>query len=108
MLELIGWDVGMGGFAAVLLVVGALVIGILTQFIGDVTVGWEWAATAVAALIGGYLGSEALGSLSTWGIVYDSLYILPALIGGVLFGVVMDAILRYSTEGSYVHHARPV
>lgn len=108
MLELIGWDVGMGGFAAVLLVVGALVIGILTQFIGDVTVGWEWAATAGAALVGGYLGSEALGTLSTWGIVYDSLYILPALIGGVLFGVAMDAILRYSTEGSYVHHARPV
>lgn len=108
MLELFGWDVGMGGFAAALLVVGALLIGILTQFIGDVTVGWEWAATAVAALIGGYLGSEALGTLSAWGIVYDSLYILPALISGVLFGGVMDAILRYSTEGSYVHHARPV
>ena len=108
MLDLFGWDVGMSTLAAVLLVVGALVIGVIPQFIGDVTVGWEWAATAVAALVGGYLGSEALGTLSTWGPVFEGLYIVPALIGAVVLGAVMDAALRYTTEGSYTHSARPI
>jgi uncharacterized membrane protein YeaQ/YmgE (transglycosylase-associated protein family) len=107
-LELIGWDVGMSLLAAMLLVVGALIIGVIPQFIGDVTVGWEWAATAVAALVGGWLGSEALGTLSTWGPVYEGLYILPAIIGALIFGVAMDAVLRYVTRGSYVHSARPI
>ena len=108
MLDLFGWDVGMSMLAALLLVVGALVIGVIPQFIGDVTVGWEWAGTALVALVGGYLGSEALGTLSTWGPVFEGLYLLPALIGAVILGVVIDAVLRYLTKGSYVHSARPI
>jgi uncharacterized membrane protein YeaQ/YmgE (transglycosylase-associated protein family) len=108
MLDLFGWDVGMSTVAALLLVLGALLIGVVSQYIGDVTVGFEWVATGVAALIGGYLGSEALGAASAWGPVFDGLYMLPALIGAVVVGFVIDAILRYSTEGSYVRHAQPI
>ena len=108
MLELFGWDVGMSTIAALLLVLGALLIGVVSQYIGDVTVGYEWAGTGVAALIGGYLGSEAFGGASTWGPVFESLYVLPAIIGALVLGFVIDAIVRYSTEGSYVHHARPI
>lgn len=98
----------MSTVAALLLVLGALLIGVGSQYIGDVRVGFEWAATGAAALIGGYLGSEAFGGASTWGPVFDGLYMLPALIGGVVVGFVVDAILRYSTAGSYVHHGRPI
>ncbi len=49
MLELIGWDVGMSTFAAVLLVVGALIIGVLAYLIGEMTFGYEWATTGLAA-----------------------------------------------------------
>ena len=108
MLDLFGWDVGMSAIAAMLLVLAALLIGVVSQYIGEVTVGFEWVATGIAALVGGYLGSEALGTASTWGPVYDGLYLLPALIGAVVVGFVVDAILRYSTEGSYVGHARPI
>jgi uncharacterized membrane protein YeaQ/YmgE (transglycosylase-associated protein family) len=108
MLDLFGWDVGMSAIAAMLLVLAALLIGVVSQYIGDVTVGFEWAATGVAALIGGYLGSEAFGTASTWGPVYDGLYLLPAIIGALVVGFVVDAVLRYSTEGSYVHQARPI
>ena len=108
MLDLFGWDVGMSTVAALLLILGALLIGVASQYIGDVTVGFEWVATGVAALIGGYLGSEALGTASTWGPVFDGLYMLPALVGAVVVGFVIDAVLRYSTEGSYVHHAQPI
>lgn len=108
MLDLFGWDVGMTTLAAVLLVAGALLIGIVAQFIGDVTIAWEWAIVAVAAGIGGYLGSEAFGTLSTWGAEYGDLYILPAIIGGVVLGGVVDLIVRFLTQGSYVHHPRPI
>ena len=108
MLELGGWDVGMSTVAALLLILGALLIGIVSQYIGDVTVGYEWAVTGTGALIGGYLGSEALGTASTWGPEFQGLYVLPAIIGALIVGFVVDAILRYSTEGSYVHHPQPI
>lgn len=109
MLDLFGWDVGMSLFAAILLIAGGLLIGVLASMIGEVRVGWEWAATAAAALVGGYLGSEALGGASTWGPVFEGLYIVPAIIGGLVLGVFVDALSRYSTAGSYVRHeARPI
>ena len=108
MLELYGWDVGMNLTAALLLIAGALVIGGGLQLIGDVRIGFEFVFTAIAGLVGGYLGSEALGTLSTWGPVYEGLYIVPALIGGLVFGVVIDAVARFVTDGSYVHEPRPI
>ncbi len=107
-MSLFGWDVGMSTVAALLLVLGALLIGVVSQYIGDVTVGYEWAVTGAGALIGGYLGSEAFGTASTWGPEFQGLYVLPAIIGALIVGFVVDAILRYSTEGSYVHHPQPI
>ena len=108
MLELIGWDVGMSTLAAVLLVVGALVIGVVAHFIGDVTVPFEWAVTGIFALVGGYLGSEAFGSLSTWGPAIDGLYIVPAIIGAIVLGGIADAVVRFWTQGSYTREMRPI
>jgi len=107
-LDLFGWDVGMSAYAAILLVAGAILIGVVAHFIGDVTTGWEGPTAAVAALIGGYVGSEALGTLSTWGYAFEGLYVVPALIGAIVVGFVVDAVVRFSTNGSYVHHARPI
>jgi len=106
--DLFGWDVGMSAYAAILLAAGAILIGILVQFMGEVTTGWEGPIAAVATLVGGYIGSEALGTFSTWGYAFEGLYVLPAAIGGVVLGFTIDAIVRYSTQGSYVRHARPV
>lgn len=108
MLDLLGWNVGMSAIAALLLVVGALVFGAFAHVIGDVAVSWEWAGAGAGALVGGYLGSEAFGSASTWGVAFEGLYVLPAIIGAIVLGGVVDAILRYSTEGSYTHRARPI
>ncbi len=108
MLDLFGWDVGMSTFAALLLVVAALLIGVIAQFIGDVNVSWEWAVIGIAALVGGYLGSEAFGSVSTWGPEIDGFFVLPALIGAVIVGGVVDVVVRMTTAGSYVHQARPI
>lgn len=107
MLQLVGWDIGMTLAAASLLVLGALAIGTVAQFIGRTAVGYEWVATALFAVVGGWLGSEAFGTLSTWGPVFDGLYIVPALIGGLVVGGLVDGLLRVSTGGSFVE-TRPI
>ncbi len=108
MLDLFGWDVGMTTLAALMLIAGALIIGGVSYVIGEVTVGYQWAIVALAALVGGYLGSEAFGTLSTWGYEFEGLYVLPALIGAVVLGGIVDALFRYSTHGSYAAHPRPI
>jgi hypothetical protein len=107
-LDLFGWDVGMTAYAAILLVAGAVLIGVVTHVIGDVMTGWEGPTAALAAVIGGYAGSEALGTFSRWGFEFEGLFVVPALIGGIVLGFAIDAVIRYSTNGSYVHHGRPI
>ena len=109
MLEVIGWDTGMSGLAALLLIVGALLLGAVPQLIGESKFGvFEWLITSVAVLVGGWLGSEAFGEYSTWGYAFEGLYVWPALIGGVVLGVITDVIVRFSTGGTYTHEPRPV
>jgi len=108
MLELINWNVGMTAWAVIVLIAGAVVIGLVLQYIGDVTNGYEWSVAGLAAIVGGWLGSEALGSLSTWGPEWEGMFVLPALIGAVVVGFVVDPVVRYATGGSLVHHPRPV
>lgn len=105
MLELYGWDVGMSTLAVLLLIAGALVVGGASYVIGDVTAAFEGILTGLAALAGAYLGSEAFGALSTWGPAFEGLYVVPALIGGIVLGGLVDAITRFATHGSYVHQA---
>jgi uncharacterized membrane protein YeaQ/YmgE (transglycosylase-associated protein family) len=102
MLSLFGWEVGMNWGEALVLVAGALVIAAILQVIGRVGFGTEWIFTGVAALVGGWLGSEAFGTLSTWGPVMSGLYLVPALIGALVLGLIVDAFLRYGTGGAYM------
>lgn len=108
MLDLFGWDVGMSTLAAVLLVGGAVVIGIASYFIGEVHVGYEGFTTGLAALVGGYLGSEAFGTWSTWGWEIQGLFVFPAVIGAIILGSVVDFLVRRTTEGTYSRELRPI
>lgn len=107
-MQLFGWDVGMTTFAAILLVVGAIILGAIPQFIGEARIGFEWVFTVAAVLVGGWVGSEAFGTLSTWGPELEGLYVLPAIIGGVVLGAVVDVIVRYLSGGTYMHEPRPI
>jgi uncharacterized membrane protein YeaQ/YmgE (transglycosylase-associated protein family) len=105
MLDLLGWNVGMSGVAAIVLLTASILIGAIPQFIGEPRLAYEWVVTAIGVLVGGWLGSEAFGAASTWGPVWDGLYIVPALIGGLVVGAIVDAAVRYLSGGSYTHHA---
>lgn len=108
MLVLFDWNVGMTAWAVALLIVGAVIIGVVLQYVGDVTNGYEWSVAGLAAVIGGWLGSEAFGAASTWGPDWEGMFLLPALIGAIVLGFVVDLAVRYATGGSLVHHPRPI
>jgi uncharacterized membrane protein YeaQ/YmgE (transglycosylase-associated protein family) len=108
MIDLYGWNIGMGGVGLMLLIGGALVLGIIVQLIGDTRTGFEWLVAGIAALVGGWLGSESFGTASTWGPAVEDFYLLPALIGAVVVGGVVDIVVRTLTGGTYVHHPRPI
>jgi hypothetical protein len=108
MLELFGWEIGLTWGGIALLVAGALIIGVAAQLIGEVRVGYEGVLVFFAALVGGYLGGVALGVATTWGPQMGGLYVLPALLGALLLGVVVDTITRTITGGSFIKAHHPV
>ncbi len=91
-LGLVGW---------LLLAGGALLFGVIAQFIGETRTGYEWLVDGVAAALGAVIASEFIISLRTFEPVWDGLAIVPALIGGLALGLVVELATRYMTGGRY-------
>jgi uncharacterized membrane protein YeaQ/YmgE (transglycosylase-associated protein family) len=90
---------GFGGW--LVLLAGALLFGVIAQFVGDVRTGYEWLADAIAAAIGAVIASEFIISLQTFEPVWDGLAIVPALVGGLVLGLVVEVATRFMTGGHY-------
>jgi uncharacterized membrane protein YeaQ/YmgE (transglycosylase-associated protein family) len=108
MIEILGFEIGMTWLGLFALIVGAIVLGFAGQLLGTVGTRFEWVPDAIAAFLGAFIASEALGSLSTWGPEWEGVFIGPALIGAVVVTVIVDAVVRWGTGGSFTGHARPV
>jgi uncharacterized membrane protein YeaQ/YmgE (transglycosylase-associated protein family) len=107
MIEILGLEIGMTWLGILVLALGAVVLGLIGQFIGTVRTRFEWAPDAVAAFLGGFIASESLGSLSTWGPEWEGLFVAPALIGAVVVTLIVDVVVRWGTGGSFTGHAHP-
>lgn len=90
---------GLGGWTV--LIVGALVFGVIAQYIGETRTGYEWLVDAAAAGIGAFVASEFILAWRTFEPVYDGLALAPALIGGLVVGIVVEVVTRYMTGGTY-------
>ena len=90
---------GVGGW--LVLLAGALLFGVIAQFIGDVRTGYEWLFDFAAAALGAVIASEFVISLRTYEPVWDGLAIVPAVIGGLVLGIVVELATRYLTGGRY-------
>lgn len=89
----------LGGWG--LLIIGAVIFGVALQLIGDAEFGYEWVVTAVAAFIGGLVASEFIVGWRAFEPMFGGLAMVPALIGGVVVGLVVEAATRLLTGGSY-------
>ena len=96
---------GLGGW--ILLIVASVVFGAIAQFVGETRTGWEGAVDAVAFGIGALIGSEFIVAMQAYGPVWDGLALVPALVGGLIVGLIVEVSTRYVTHGTYVHHATP-
>jgi len=86
------------------LLAGALLFGVVAQFIGETRTGFEWLVDGVAAALGAVIASEFIISTRTFEPVWDGLAIVPAIIGGLIVGIVVELITRYLTGGKYTTH----
>jgi hypothetical protein len=95
------FTIDMTAWGALLLAVGAIVVGLVGQAIGDVRLGFHWVVVAIVAFLGGIVASEFIVDWQAFAPVWEGLAIVPALIGGLIGGFVADAITRYALGGSY-------
>jgi uncharacterized membrane protein YeaQ/YmgE (transglycosylase-associated protein family) len=95
---------GLGGW--MVLIVGALVFGVVAQFIGETRTGFEWLVDAIAVGIGVLVASEFIVAGQAIEPVFDGLALVPALIGGLVAGIVVELATRYMTGGTYT--GRPI
>jgi hypothetical protein len=90
----------MGTGALILLIAGAIIIGLIPLLLEPAQPTLEVVLVALGAAIGGFVASEYLGTFSTWGWEWDGLRVFPALIGGIVVGGVVDLVIRGITPKS--------
>ncbi|HET7027536.1 MAG TPA: hypothetical protein VFI28_07580 [Candidatus Limnocylindrales bacterium] len=95
----LGISLGFGGW--IVLVAGALVLGVIAQLIGETETNYEWIVAAVAAFLGALVASEFIVAWRGFEPVYDGLALVPALAGGLVVGIAADLVTRFGTGGSY-------
>jgi uncharacterized membrane protein YeaQ/YmgE (transglycosylase-associated protein family) len=92
-------NIGIGGW--LILLAGALLFGVIAQFVGETRTGYEWLVDGIAAALGAVIASEFIISLRTFEPVWDNLALVPALVGGLVLGLVVEIATRYLTGGRY-------
>jgi len=97
-------NLGLFGWLAIL--AGALLFGVVAQFIGETRTGYEWLVDGIAAALGAVVASEFIISARTWEPVWEGLAIVPAIIGALALGIVVELVTRFMTGGRYT--ARPM
>jgi uncharacterized membrane protein YeaQ/YmgE (transglycosylase-associated protein family) len=107
MIDILGFQIGITWLGVTALVFGALILGLIGQFLGEVRTRYEWLADAVAAFLGAFVASESLGTFSTQGPEWEGIFIGPALIGAVVLTFLVDLVVRWGTGGSFTGHAHP-
>jgi uncharacterized membrane protein YeaQ/YmgE (transglycosylase-associated protein family) len=95
---------GITGWAVLL--VGAFLFGVIAQFVGETQTGYEWLVDGIAAVVGAIFASEFIIGWRAVGPVFDGLAIVPAVVGGLVLGLVVEVATRFLTGGHYL--GRPI
>lgn len=99
-------SIGPGGWVVVVL--ASIVFGLVAQYIGDARTGFEWLIDAIAFGIGAVVASELFVGMRAFEPVYDGLALVPALVGGLVVGGLVEVATRFLTGGHYRGHPMSV
>ncbi|HLA17468.1 MAG TPA: hypothetical protein VJZ72_11260 [Candidatus Limnocylindrales bacterium] len=92
-----------------LVIGGGLVFGVIAQFVGRTETGWEWLIDGIGFVVGAVVASELIIAFQTVEPMWEGLALVPALIGGIVVGLLVDVATRYVTGGSpFTHHPMSV
>ncbi len=94
-----GISLAIGGW--ILLIAASIVFGVVAQFVGETRTGFEWLIDAIAFGVGALIASEFIVAWQSFGPMFDGLAIVPALIGGLVLGLVVELTTRFLTGGTY-------
>ncbi len=92
---------GMAPLATIVIV--AILAGVLVQRVTSAPFRWEWLNVAVGAAFGALFFSETIPASSAnlgireWGPQWDGLFVIPAIFGAVLIGLILDVAMRSET-----------
>jgi hypothetical protein len=84
----------MAPIAFVLVIGGALVIGVACHLVGRAREGYEWEIGTVGALYGGLLANGIFATSVPPAQAYDGLSVIPAVLGGAFLGGLMVFMFR--------------
>lgn len=85
----------------ILLIVGALVIGLVAQYLIRRELGYEWIWVSLGAGIAGFVASEYdLVGLGKWGTEYVNIAIYPAVIAAVAVGAIVALLVYYGERAT--------
>lgn len=86
-------------WGVIVLVLGAAALGLIGQYVfSGARFGLEWIVTGIGALVGGFVVSEVFRW--EWWVEVGGLYILPALIGGVVLGGAIWLVARSASSSA--------
>lgn len=93
----------MDTYGIVVLVAGAIVIGLgiealVTSLLGELRIGYEVLLTMIGAGVGAFVASEYLGAASEWGYEFEGMFVFPAIIGALVVGLIVEAVVRYAVR----------
>lgn len=88
----------MGALALTAIIGAGLVIGFGVQYLTHPRTQLDWLFVTIATSVGAYLGSEVLTNVfgvMAGGPEIDGLVVIPAVITGLVLGLLADAFARY-------------
>ncbi|MBI4496725.1 MAG: GlsB/YeaQ/YmgE family stress response membrane protein [Chloroflexi bacterium] len=77
------------GFLLMLLV--AAIVGWIADLIVPGRLPWGWLGAIIAGLVGAWIGTALLGA---WGPEVGGLFLVPAIIGAIIFAFIVDLVLK--------------
>jgi len=88
----------------IVLVVGGAILGFIGTLIQGARFPYEWVTTGIGAVVGGFIASELPNWAAGQSPEFGGLFVLQALVGGVVGGAIVWLVAR-NTGTAPVGHA---
>lgn len=79
--------------AWIILIVGALIVGVAAQWLFKAELPYRWVITSIGAFLGALAASEWL--FAGWTPEIEGIAVWPAIVGGLVVGAVVDLVAQY-------------